>query len=56
MSNKSSHVPVKQAPNFKGTRTDGRFLDSKAAAQLRERRTHLKPLIIHAEKAKELQP
>ena len=55
ISNKSSHVPVKQAPNFKGTRTDARFLDSKAAAQLRERRTHLKPLIIHAEKAKELQ-
>ena len=43
ISNKSSHLPVKQAPNFKGTRTDGRFLDSKTAAQLRERKTHLKP-------------
>lgn len=43
INNVSSHVPAKQAPNSKGTRTDGRFLDRKADAQLRERRTHLKP-------------
>ncbi|XP_022786248.1 uncharacterized protein LOC111326501 [Stylophora pistillata] len=43
INNVSSHVPAKQAPNSKGTRTDGRFLDRKEEKKKKKRRTHLKP-------------